>query len=165
MKKVIKTILKVILILLLSIILLPASCGVASWTIGRLEKTDYYLYYVNRKHFVVATGTVSEIYNYLHDAPPFSKDGDPIYYLRIIDLSERFGVCDFVIEGENLTIAVENGLEEKLSIGDSVEIYASPRCFGDGYAIPLAGLKVDGDVLIDYETGYKNLLHSYTKLW
>ncbi|HIV47949.1 MAG TPA: hypothetical protein H9749_09110, partial [Candidatus Acutalibacter stercorigallinarum] len=64
----------------------------------------------------------------------------------------------FKIVGDNVQIVLENGISEKIKLGDTVEFVTAPRYFGDGYVMPIVAISVDGEQLLDYEEGYANFM-------
>ena len=104
-------------------------------------------YYSDKNNYISATGIVDYI--------KYSDDG---LYLGFSDLDPKFSDSTFKIVGKNFKIVQENGIEEKLEIGDEVEFITAPRYFGDGYIVPIAGISVDGEVLLDFEQGYENYI-------
>ena len=61
----------------------------------------------------------------------------------------------------NATILKEAGIEEKLTPGVVFTFISAPKYFGDGYWCPIVGLEINGEVLLDFEIGYKNLMAQY----
>ena len=106
-------------------------------------------YYSERNNYITATGTVMHIkYNEKKDA----------LYLGFDELLPEFSDRTFKIVGKNLTVVQENDIDQKLKLGDHVEFISAPRYFGDGYAMPIVGITVDGEVLLEFEEGYDNWL-------
>ena len=106
-------------------------------------------YYSQEENYVNVTGTLTFI-NY--------NDEESILYLGFSDLNPDFDDNCFKIVGENLSIAQENGIDEKIKIGDQIEFVSAPEYFGDGYVMPIVEISVDGEVLLDFEKGYENWL-------
>ena len=106
-------------------------------------------YYSDKNNYIILNGIVDYI--------RYSDDGKTLY-LRFSDLDPDFSDCPFKIVGKNLKIAQKNGIDEKMEIGDEVEFITAPRYFGDGYIVPIAGISVDGEVLLDFEQGYENYI-------
>lgn len=112
-------------------------------------KAERIEYYSEKENYIDATGTVVFI-NYNEDATAL--------YLEFSDLSYRFDDACFKLVGENLRIAQENGIDDKLILGEQVAFKTAPRYFGDGYVMPIVAIYIDGECLLDFETGYTNLL-------
>ena len=60
--------------------------------------------------------------------------------------------------GDNLPIAQQNGIDEKIEIGDQVSFITAPRYFGDGYVMPIVESSVNEEELLSFEAGFSNLL-------
>ena len=106
-------------------------------------------YYSERSNYITATGTVMHI--------KYTEDRDELY-LGFDELSPKFSDSTFKISGKNLLIAQQNGIDQKLELGDRIEFISAPRYFGDGYVMPIVGINIDGEILLEFETGYKNWL-------
>lgn len=113
------------------------------------NKSEMYNYYSTKANYVSANGTVRYI--------SFDEDTSS-FYLDFSDLTPTFDDSCFKIVGENVTIVLENGIESKIAVGDQVEFVTAPRYFGDGYVMPIVSLTVDGEVLLDFDEGYENLM-------
>ncbi|MBQ4282903.1 MAG: hypothetical protein IJB96_03135 [Lachnospira sp.] len=108
-----------------------------------------YEYYSEKDNYVCATGTVTGIrYNESRDA----------LYIEFDNLDPQFSDHNFKIEGDNLSIVKSNGIDDKLKLGEEVEFFSATRYFGDGYVMPIVGITVDGEVLLEFDEGYENLL-------
>jgi hypothetical protein len=105
-------------------------------------------YYSEKNNYVNATGIVTHI--------AYSEDGSALYF-GISDLNPKFDDISFKIVGENLLIAQQNGIDEKVEMGDEVDFITAPRYFGDGYVMPIVGISVEGEELLGFEEGYVNL--------
>ena len=77
------------------------------------------------------------------------------------DVSKEFGDYQFVVKGKSMEFITEKGIKDKIKVGSVVEFTAAPGIFGDGYAIPLVAITVDGDELLTFDEGYENLLDMY----
>ena len=106
-------------------------------------------YYSQKENYIDATGTVVFI-NYNEDAT--------VLHLAFSDLSYRFDDTCFKLVGENLRIAQENGIDNKLILGEQITFKTAPRYFGDGYVMPIVAIYIGEECLLDFETGYNNLL-------
>ncbi len=67
----------------------------------------------------------------------------------------------FDVDKVSSKILREAGIEEKLTPGTTFTFYSAPEYFGDGYWYPLVGLEINGEVLLDFDTGYRNLMATY----
>ncbi len=108
-------------------------------------------YYSQRVNYVSATGTVSH-YKY-------GEDNETLY-LAFDDISPTFSDNNFKIVGRNLLIVQENGIDQKIKMGDTVEFITAPKYFGDGYVMPIVSISVDGETLLEFDDGYNNLMES-----
>lgn len=108
-------------------------------------------YYSQPENYVRATGTVSFI-NY--------NDDETTLCIAFSDLDLKLDDNTFEIVGDNLKILKEKGIDEKLQLGKRIEFVTAPRYFGDGYVMPIVGLTIDGEVLLEPEIGVENFLDS-----
>ena len=130
-------------IVLLPIILLLSISLTSCYTIRER------MYYSEKDNYINVTGTVNYIvYNDDHTA----------LYFEFSDLNPEFGDNCFKIVGKNLMIVQENGIDKKIELGDEIQFITAPRYFGDGYVMPIVGISVDGETLLDFEQGYDNFL-------
>ncbi len=106
-------------------------------------------YYSDDNNYVTVTGTVS----YLQ----YSDDGERLY-LSFDDLSVVFQESTFVIKGENLRLLQKNGIDEIIKLGTQVTFISATQIFWDGYDMPIVGLSVNGESLLEFEDGKANLL-------
>lgn len=131
----------IISITLMSLILILSAC----FSLTSREKEYYY----DEDNFISAIGTVTHIkYN----------DERTAIYIGFSELNPKFDDVNFEIVGKNLPIVQENGIDEKIQLGDQVEFITAPKYFGDGYVMPIVSISVDGEELLSYEEGYANFL-------
>lgn len=107
-------------------------------------------YYSQRDNYITATGTVIHI--------KYNEDNSSLY-LAFSELDPKFDDINFKIVGANLPIVQENGIDEKIELGDQVEFISAPKYFGDGYVMPIVAISVDGETLLDFEEGFSNWLN------
>ena len=106
-------------------------------------------YYAQQENFVTVSGIVTQVkYN----------DDKSVLYFAFEDMTEQFSDNSFKIVGENLKIVQQNGIDEKLNVGDEVTFVSAPRYFGDGYVMPIVAISIGEDSLLDYEEGYPNFM-------
>lgn len=122
-----------------AIVVLAAVISIIVW-----DKKRMWDYYSDRDSFRTGSGVVTYIRHV----------EDEKIVLGFSDMRPNFPDNCFVIQGENYRIVMENGILEKLSLGDQVVFVGSFRVFGDGYMLRLIGLTVDGQVLLDSDVGY-----------
>lgn len=111
--------------------------------------TPYLKYYSERENYIDVTGTISHI--------KYSEDNESLY-LAFSDMTPTLDDRNFKIIGKNLLIAQENGIDKKIQLGDKVNFITAPKYFGDGYVMPIVALSVNGEVLLEFEEGYNNLI-------
>ncbi len=95
-----------------------------------------------------------------------SIDGNgPDYtlHVRIISDEDYYGEDEyFHINVSNYAALEEAGYKDKLVEGMPVTFTTCTRIIGDGYhEFPVIYLEADGEVLLDTETGHKNLMNAY----
>ena len=106
-------------------------------------------YYSNKENYINVTGTVSNIkYN----------DDSSILYIGFEELSPTLDDTCLKIVGENLDIVKANKIDDKLKIGEQTTFVTAPKYFGDGYVMPIVAISINGETLLEFEEGYKNLL-------
>ena len=107
------------------------------------------IYYSQKENYINVTGTVSSIkYN----------DDSSILYIGFEELSPTLDDTCLKIVGENLDIVKANKIDEKLKIGEQTTFVTAPKYFGDGYVMPIVAISINGETLLEFEEGYKNLL-------
>ena len=117
------------------------------------DKPRMRAYYSEKESYITVTGTLVHISN-----------TEEALYLGFSDISEGFSYTEtFKIVGENLTVVKQNGIDEKLEIGKTMEFVTAPGCWGDGYVYPMVEISVDGETLLDFEEGFENFLEYLKK--
>lgn len=106
-------------------------------------------YYSQKENYISATGIVINI--------SYNEDMS-VLYLGFSDLEPKFDDIDFDIVGDNLSIVRENGIDEKIKIGDQVDFITAPKYFGDGYVMPIVAISVNEEVLLNFQDGYDNFM-------
>ena len=56
---------------------------------------------------------------------------------------------------------LERGVLEKIETGSEITYTSATRYFGNGYYMPMVALSVDGEELLSFDEGYKNLMKLY----
>ena len=79
-------------------------------------------------------------------------------YIGFYDVPEGYSDNTFVFQGKNYDLIINNGVKSKLNLEARIEIVTSPEYFGDGYVMPIVALSIDGDELLDFQTGYDNFI-------
>ena len=103
-------------------------------------------YYSDKDNYVVATGEVTHIKYY-----------NGALYLGFSNLEPYMSDNSFKIVGENLVTVRNNGIDNKLKMGDHIEFVTAPKYFGDGYVMPIVEITVNGEKLLEFEEGFVNL--------
>ena len=106
-------------------------------------------YYSQKSNYVNATGIVTHI--------SYNEDRSALY-LGFSDLDPQFDDNSFKIVGDNLPIVQQNGIDEKIEIGDQVDFITAARYFGDGYVMPIVEISVNEEELLKFDEGVDNLL-------
>ena len=109
-------------------------------------------YYSDSSNFITDKALVKNII--FHE-----EDGYIVLWLSEID--ESYQVGNFVIEGKNASILLNNGFLEKVKIGDEITFISAPGYFGDGYMMPIVSISFAGETLLSFSEGYKNLMDTY----
>lgn len=106
-------------------------------------------YYSQKSNYINATGIVTHI--------SYNEDRSALY-LGFSELNPQFDDNSFKIVGDNLPIVQQNGIDQKIKIGDQVDFVTATRYFGDGYVMPIVEISVNGEKLLNFEDGFANLL-------
>ena len=109
------------------------------------------VYYSDKENFISATGTVTHMKSY---------DKTQELFIAFSDLSNHFEDNSFCISYENLQ-SINGNIWDLVHLGDTIEFVSAPKVFGDGYSLPIVSLTVNGKVILDFETGWKNLMKKY----
>lgn len=109
-------------------------------------------YYSDPDNFISDTATVDKI----------AYDSDQkILVLSLSNIDEAYDDTAFVARGKNAALLLENGILNKVAVGDTITYISAPGCYSDGYMFPLVGLSTHGEELLSFELGYANLLSEY----
>lgn len=106
-------------------------------------------YYSQESNYINATGIVTHI--------SYNEDRSALY-LGFSELNPQFDDNSFKIVGDNLPIVQQNGIDQKIKIGDQVDFVTATRYFGDGYIMPIVEISVKEEKLLNFEDGFPNLL-------
>ena len=107
-------------------------------------------YYEDTNNYISITGVIE----YLK-----FDDSNRILYLQFSEMDEKLDDNCFKIVDENYSVIVRNGAKDSFEIGQQVTFTTAPKYFGNGYVMPIVKLSIDNEVLLDFETGYENLLN------
>lgn len=109
-------------------------------------------YYANSDNFITDTATVEKLeYN--------PNEGYLILWLT--DINEVYSDSTFVVRGDNAAVLIENGVLDKVGVGDKITYISAPGCYSNGYMFPIVGLSVNGEELLSFDTGHENLMEEY----
>lgn len=109
-------------------------------------------YYTDINNFITDEAVVDNIiYN--------EEEGYIVLWLSEID--EAYQCSDFIIEGKNVDLVLENGILDKIEIGDAITYTSAPRIFGNGDFMPIIEISASGEELLNVDDGYKNLMDLY----
>ena len=150
MTEIIKNVFKIIAYLFIGSILCIAVFLVSLHTIFPwFESIQLKNYYSEKNVYVTVSGEISWLN---------LKDKGLYLAFQEEGLTGPYDDYTFGIEGKNFDLLLEKNIEDLLHIGDKVEFITAPRYFGNGYIMPIVSLTVDGEVLLEFEEGYSNLL-------
>ena len=131
-----------LMILVIAVLITSTGCGV----ISSLHEREYYS---DESNFISGTAVVENIIYH-------QEDGEIILWLGERD--EAYVTGAFILRGENASVAIENGIFEKIAIGDTITFISAPRIFYNGYFFPIVSLSIGDDLILSYEEGYANLM-------
>ena len=107
-------------------------------------------YYFDKNNYITEDAVVENII--------YEED----YLLFVLSgINEAYQGSVFIIEGESLDVLLERGILEKIETGSEITYTSATRYFGNGYYMPMVALSVDGEELLSFDEGYKNLLKQY----
>ena len=109
----------------------------------------YRIYYPVKDNYIEVSGVVSYM--------KYSDDHTELY-IAFSDMDRKLDDRSFEIVGENLRTVEKNGIEDKIKIGDRVTFVTAPKYFGDGYVMPIVAISANGESLLDFDEGFKNLM-------
>ena len=73
----------------------------------------------------------------------------------------RFQDVTFRVDRESMKVLEEHDIHNKLKPGTTFTFMSAPIYLSDSYDCPIVALEIDGEVLLDFDTGYKNLMETY----
>lgn len=109
-------------------------------------------YYSDTSNFITEEATVDNI---IYD------ENSNYIVLWLSGIDPLYQSSAFIIRDENVSVAIENDFFNKIKVGDTITYTSAPGCFTNGYFMPIIGISVNGDLILDMETGYMNLMNSY----
>ena len=137
----------ILLVVLLLVAVCLVSCG-----IFESIRTQEYSYYLDTNNYIESEGTVNNII--------YNKDLNTIF-LWLSDIDEEYQDTTFAIKGDSVNVAIENGILDEVEEYSKITFISAPKYFGDGYIMPIVSLYIDDVCLLDFDTGYNNLINMY----
>ena len=107
-------------------------------------------YYMDESNYITEEAIVDNV---------IYRSDSIIFWLSEID--DAYSDSNFIIKGENAEVLLQNGIAEKIEIGDKILFTSAPRYFGDGYFMHIVSLSAGEECLLPFEDGYRNLIASY----
>ena len=77
------------------------------------------------------------------------------------EIDEVYVNGGFIIRGDNVSVVMENGILDKVKVGDKITFTSAPRYFGDGYTVPIVALYIGDEEILNFDVGHKNLMKLY----
>ena len=136
--------------IIIFVIMLFAIIGLLLLLSLQFSIKEEYNYYKNVNNYVYASGQLDN-YRFYEDS----------LYISINDLNYEFSRNKFRLEGENVNLLKQRGVERYMTPNVNIEIATAPRYFGNGYKMQIVALSIDGYTLLEFEEGYDNLMDWY----
>lgn len=130
--------------IVLAISLLCVLVFLTSCTASKMKE-----YYSQKSNYTNATGIVTHI--------AYNEDKSALYF-GFSELNPQFDDNNFKIVGDNVKIVQQNGIDEKITVGDQVNFITAAKYFGDGYVMPIVEVSINGEELLGFEEGFSNFL-------
>ena len=149
--------LTVTFILLLTCALSLLSCTFLGLSYEARERE----YYLDKSNFVTVTAvcTYSGYYSRPSEKYCYAIDFKDAEYDRTDDCV--FQNVTFRVDKYSTEILKELDIENKLTPGTTFTCISAPIYLSNSYDCPIVALEINGEVLLDFETGYKNLMATY----
>ena len=126
--------------------------GAILWVLIRYPRLKEKEYYADVSNYITEEAVVDNIiYN--------KERGYIVFWLS--EINSAYQTSDFMIQGESLSIVIENGVFDKIRNGDKIKYTSAPAYFGNGYFMPIVELSIEGEIILSFEEGYENLLDLY----
>lgn len=109
-------------------------------------------YYADESNFITDTAVVESIL--------YNEDTNTIY-LWLDQIDAAYQDYTFKIQGQNASVALSDGILQKVGTGNEITYISAPGYFGDGYCMPIVAISVGEESLLEFSEGYNNLLASY----
>ena len=104
-------------------------------------------YYRDESNYAEFTGTISFI--------SYDETTDTLY-LSFENITPKTADNSFKIVSSNLAIQKDSPYYDKIAVGTPVSFCTAPKYYGDGYIMPLVGLSIDGETLLEKSKGIAN---------
>ena len=99
----------------------------------------------------------SQDYRDFDDYQTLTVTIDSIYYYEdSVNISPENS--SYYLDGENDTVAINNGIQSGINIGDQVTLTIGKKGWGDSWDYPIVMIEKEGTVYLDYETGVNNII-------
>ena len=135
----------------IKIIMIPIVLVVAfflqSCVVSQVQRTQYLS---DPSNYISISGVMAKI--------SYSDDKSQLF-ISLNDINHKLDGDCFVLDGSNLIIVQNNGIDSLLQVGDEIELITAPKYFWDGYVYPIAALESNGIVFLDFATGFNNIQH------
>lgn len=116
---------------------------------SRMREKDYY---ADTNNYITEEAVVDNIiYN--------EEQEYIVFWLSEID--KDYQSRDFIIEGKNAMLVLQNGILDKIKSGDIITYTSAPRLFDNGDFMPIIELSIDDEEILNFEEGHKNLMDLY----
>lgn len=142
---------------LITCTLLFTSCMFLDFSYTARERRHY----MNKSNFVTVTAVCvnSGYYSYPSEKYCYAIDFENAEYERTDDCI--FQNCTFRVDQYSAEILKEHDIEKKLTPGTTFTCISAPIFLSNSYDCPIVALEINGEVLLDFETGYRNLMATY----
>ena len=115
---------------------------------------DEYFYYLDKANYITMEAVI--------DFSEFSDRMDAVY-LGFSQISEELTVpidrLSFIVLLDDADQNTKAEMMESLQIGNKLTIQTAPEYFGDGYSLPIAEIRYDGNEILSFEDGYARLTY------
>ena len=137
-----------LMILVIAVLITSTGCG---GVYPPIEKK----YYSNLNNYITESAIV--------DAITISEEYRTVS-IRFTEIDEAYQMSVFMVYEENYDIVIENGIADKITVGDVVTFTSAPRIFGNGYKMPIVALSMGDDIILSFVEGYTNWMERY-RFW
>ena len=144
-------------ILLLTCSLMLFGCAFISLSYEARERAHY----SDKSNFVTVTAVCinSGYYSYPSEQYCYAIDFKDAVYDRTDN--RKFQNVTFRVDKYSAEILKEHDIENKLAPGTIFTCISAPIYLSDSYDCPIVALEINGEILLDFETGYRNLMATY----